>query len=445
MNPILLPKNHHITSLIINKAHKLVFHLGIQCTLNKIRLLGFWIPRARNTIHNIISKCITCKKFQSFTFKYPKFTNFSKLQVQFYRPFKCIGMDLTGAVQILDPVTKQVTKMYIMIICCVNIRAVSLHLIEDMTTRSILLTFQIFCSKFSVPDYVQSDNAKYFSLMGKVLDEALVSDEFSDHMRKCNIKYIKLPVFSPWMSFGYERHLRTIKGCLYKTIGTSTMSFFEANCLLQNIASAVNSRPLTYTSSNDTIVPLTPNSFLKLHGDETLVYNQDNINDPLWIEDPTSKDILIESLNALKTKYNFFKTLWYERYLLGLREYSRDLYETDWNNMIKVDDVVIIKAPAKSRPYYKLGRVIELIYGTDYKVRVVKLKRADGSEVLVPISLLYPLELSITHPGNKTTLEKTPELEQEAEPPERPRRAAAEQATAKISDMYQKDDKIEEC
>ena len=51
----------------------------------------------------------------------------------------------------------------------------------------------------------------------------------------------------------------------------------------------------------------------------------------------------------------------------------------------------------KSRPYWVLGRVLELVRGHDDKVRSVKLKRGDGVVTHHSINHLYPLELSLTH------------------------------------------------
>ena len=45
-HPILLPPEHHITRLIINKAHLDVYHNGAQETLVQVRA-RFWITRGR--------------------------------------------------------------------------------------------------------------------------------------------------------------------------------------------------------------------------------------------------------------------------------------------------------------------------------------------------------------------------------------------------------------
>ena len=65
-----------------------------------------------------------------------------------------------------------------------------------------------------------------------------------------------------------------------------------------------------------------------------------------------------------------------------------------------MDDVVLIKNPAKPRPFWLLGRVLELHHGDDDKVRSAKIKRGDGAEQVHSLKHLYPLELSLTHAHN---------------------------------------------
>ena len=99
-----------------------------------------------------------------------------------------------------------------------------------------------------------------------------------------------------------------------------------------------------------------------------------------------------------------FKALWYEEYLLGLKETFKDLHETKFENRVKVGDIVLVKNPAVKRQHWILGRILEIYPGADGKVRSVKLLRgkADYREKLTKPELhslkhLYPLELSMTH------------------------------------------------
>jgi len=115
--------------------------------------------------------------------------------------------------------------------------------------------------------------------------------------------------------------------------------------------------------------------------------------------------------------------------LLSLRESSRDLYQDDWVNRIAQGDIVLISSP-KSRPLWKMGRVVELLPGSDGIVRTVKIVRPDRSEGVYPINLLYPLELSI---APILVLDDQLDDSEPDEPvPQRPRRAAAEQCMARI-------------
>ena len=104
-----------------------------------------------------------------------------------------------------------------------------------------------------------------------------------------------------------------------------------------------------------------------------------------------------ETLASRDKAFQDLREKWYTTYLLSLREHSRDLHQCNWVNKVKAGDVVLINIPNKTRPYWLLGRVLELIVGHDNAVRSVKLKRSDGQVVHPSINHLYPLELSITH------------------------------------------------
>ena len=122
----------------------------------------------------------------------------------------------------------------------------------------------------------------------------------------------------------------------------------------------------------------------------------------IWDSDPPSQSDVVSSIQTRDNMVSRFRELWYESYLLSMREQCKDLHEIDFINHIKENDVVLVKNPAKPRPYWLLGRVLELIYGDDDKVRSAKVKRGDGSIQIHSISHLYPLELPLTHSHQPT-------------------------------------------
>ena len=407
INPILLDKEHHFTYLIIMDTHVNCKHLGVQTTMNTIRLKGFWIPKSRQAVKKAISGCYQCKKYNSFSFRYPKMTNMSKDRMNFVHPFQHVGIDFTGHLFVKND-TGIEEKMYILIYTCLNIRAVHIDLLPDMSALSVCLSFQRFCNIYSIPKKLYSDNAKSFIKTGDLLFESLSSDIFKDHLIRNNIQHIKIPLFSAWVGSMWERLIRTVKSCLYKTIHRSKTNYFQLLTILSNIKNVINSRPLTYTSSNEELEVISPNSFLKPFGNANLVYYSDETSTVL---DPVDHGDLINTLNVQKEMFDHFKEKWNETYLLSLREQSRDLYQSCWTNRVKIGDVVLVKSPIKTRPFWLLGRIMDVVVGGDGKIRSVKVRKGDGVTGQYSICHLYPLELSLIQNSSASESQSNPETE----------------------------------
>ena len=64
---IVLPKNGHITSVIIEFYHRKVGHGGRTMTINEIRSNGFWVINFTTAMKSMISKCFDCKKLRGKT------------------------------------------------------------------------------------------------------------------------------------------------------------------------------------------------------------------------------------------------------------------------------------------------------------------------------------------------------------------------------------------
>ena len=60
-HPILLPKNGHITSVILDFYHRRVGLGGRGMTINEIRSNGFWGINCTAAVKSMISECVNCK------------------------------------------------------------------------------------------------------------------------------------------------------------------------------------------------------------------------------------------------------------------------------------------------------------------------------------------------------------------------------------------------
>jgi len=227
-----------------------------------------------------------------------------------------------------------------------------------------------------------------------ILNVSSVDDQVSDYLIKNNIKHVRIPLYSAWVGAAWERLIRTIKSCLYKSVGKRTLDYFSLITLLSDIENAINSRPLTYSETDDCgLFPITPNSFLKLKCPKSILFDS---LDGMQLDMPNRQD-MVASLVKRDEIFEKFRDEWYESYLLSLREKGNDLYEHEWVERIKTGDVVLIKSPTKSRNCWQMGKVERLLTGADNKTRCVEVRRGDRSKGIYSINLLYPLELSLNH------------------------------------------------
>ena len=122
----------------------------------------------RQCIKNVLSNCITCKKFNNLFYRYPKMTNLPKHTVNFIKPFMHTGVDFTGHLFVKNEFGKN-SKIYLLIFTCLNVRAVHIELVADLSAQSFVLAFLRFVNLYGVPSYLYSDNARSFVSGGLTL------------------------------------------------------------------------------------------------------------------------------------------------------------------------------------------------------------------------------------------------------------------------------------
>ena len=177
VNPILIPKHHHLTQLLIYYAHCKIMHMGLQATLNFLRMHGFWILKARQAVLNKLKTCVVCKRYNTRAVSYPSPSSLPASRVNLSVPFAHTGVDYTGHIWVKDRRGDRI-KVYILIFTCFNTRAVHLEAVESMTTAEFILAFVRFVNRYGIPTVVYSDNAKSFVQAGNIIEQLLSSSEF---------------------------------------------------------------------------------------------------------------------------------------------------------------------------------------------------------------------------------------------------------------------------
>ena len=401
LNPVICHKDHPITRLIIFDAHTRCKHLGAGSTINVLRRGGIWIPRIRQAVHKCLKNCFTCKRINAKAFKYPPPPSLPSDRVNLTRAFSTIGVDFTGHFFVNDGAGK--SKSYILIFTCMNTRSIHLELLPSMSTEEFVLAFVRFTNFFGIPKVVYSDNAKTFLAASNILSDFFLSTEFSQKFRTSSISFRTIPVYAAWFGATWERLIKVVKDCIYKTFGRSTISSTNFRTALSDIQLMINNRPLTYRTKEGELDVLTPNHFLNL-GDlsPSLVLSESTLT-MLWdLDEEEQPNALINALDVRDSLQEKFREMWTHSYLLSLREQHLSSKKIPSNHpSLKVGSILMLKNPFKPRIFWSLVKIVDLIPSKDGNIRVVKIQRSDGSQTTAAISNLYPLELHCTRTSHR--------------------------------------------
>jgi len=68
--PALLPRDHHISTLLVRQAHERVHHNKVEAILSKLRT-PYWIRRGRQFVKKILAGCTVCRRYEGRGYRVP--------------------------------------------------------------------------------------------------------------------------------------------------------------------------------------------------------------------------------------------------------------------------------------------------------------------------------------------------------------------------------------
>ena len=143
-HPILLPRSHHLATLVTREAHQRVFHNGVKDTLTEVRS-RFWILKGRALVKKVVHQCIVCKKSGPSPPPLPKF------RLKEDPPFTYTGIDFAGPLYIKASSATASSKVWICLYTCCVVRAVHLDIVPDMTTSAFIRSLKHFSARRGLP------------------------------------------------------------------------------------------------------------------------------------------------------------------------------------------------------------------------------------------------------------------------------------------------------
>lgn len=364
--PIILSHSHPFTRLLVREYHERNGHAGTQLVLNEIRQ-EYWITQARKLIASVINSCNFCKIKKAK----PIMPEMGQLPLERLqqppRAFFFVGIDYFGPIDVV--IGRRHEKRYGVLFTCLSVRAVHLELAESLNTDSAILAIRRFIARRGQPVCIWSDNGTNLCSADRELRKALNEVDDDEIKKNClaqNIDWKFIAPASPHMGGAWERMVRTVKQTLKIILRERIPKLEVLQTVLIEAENIVNSRPLTYVSSNENdFESITPNHFL--------------IGTSSIVKPPG----IFEQKFDLRKQWRFAQQLvdrfwhrWVREYLPTLTARSKWLQET---RNIEVGEVVVLMDNQLPRNNWPLGRITAVYPGKDQKVRVVDIKTNTGT------------------------------------------------------------------
>ena len=375
-HPIILPKNHALTTLIVRHEHQRNFHAGAQATLAAIRE-RYWPISGKNTVKRIIRECIICFKHSPINHN-RIMAPLPKDRITPSRPFTYTALDMAGPFLVKESKfrNKRILKAYACIFVCFASKAVHIEITTDLTCESFLNCLRRFTARRGLPKTLYSDNGKSFVAANKELKlahkaflDTANKNEMNSYMLDHNIDWKFMPPRAPHFGGLHEAAVKSMKKHLTRVTKNLVLTLEQLQTIMTRIEAILNSRPL-YPSSDDPNDPsaLTPGHFL--------------IGCPL----NALPDEVVQVPRAYKlTDYHklinvilSFWERWSRDYLNYLQTRSKWKIDGQDGN-IQPGDLVLIHEDNLPPQSWPMGRVLQLHPGPDGIVRVVTLKVQGGT------------------------------------------------------------------
>ena len=220
-HPIILPRSHHYTLLIIRRAHKRVLHSGVKETLTEMRS-KYWVVKGRAMVKKVLHSCVICRRFEGLPYRAPPPPPLPSFRVNEQPPFTYTGVDYAGPVFVRPDHPLQAhcdQKVWICLYTCCVTRAVHIDLVTNLSCHSFLRSFKRFTSRRGLPRRMISDNGSTFKAAAKVIKNITTNPAVSKHLAGIGIEWYYNLEKAPWWGGLFERLIGMTKRCLRNRAG----------------------------------------------------------------------------------------------------------------------------------------------------------------------------------------------------------------------------------
>ena len=153
-HPIILPKGHHISDLILRHIHVSLQHSGRNHLLACLRE-NYWLINAPSAVRKLISKCVVCRRLSAPVGE-QKMANLPADRITpDDPPFTRVGVDYFGPFEVKQ--RRCHIKRYGAIFTCLSSRTVHLEVAASLDTHSYINVLRRFIARRGQVEMIRSD------------------------------------------------------------------------------------------------------------------------------------------------------------------------------------------------------------------------------------------------------------------------------------------------
>ncbi|KAI2644797.1 Paraneoplastic antigen-like protein 5 [Labeo rohita] len=352
-NPIILPKDSHVSLLLIRHHHEQVKHQGRHLTEGAIRAAGLWILGGKSLINSVLHKCITCRKLRG-KFEEQYMADLPSERLKVCPPFTYVGLDVFGPWSVTSRRTRggqAENKRWAIMFCCMSSRAVHIEIIESMDTSSCINALRRFFALRGSAKQLHSDCGTNFIGACKELGMDKTVQRYLSE-QGCSWEFN--PPHSSHMGGSWERLIGIARRILDSMfLQLKTRLTHEVLCtLMAEVTAIINARPLLPVSAD----PEQP----FILSPSVLLTQKTGVPPPPG--DFSDKDLYTKQWRQVQALANQFWTRWSREYLPCLQH--RQKWTVPRRNL-QVGDLVLLRDKQVARNCWPMARISAVYPGKD--------------------------------------------------------------------------------
>ena len=399
-HPAILPKDSHVSALLVKHHHERVHHQGRGMTVNELRAAGIWILGCGSIVSSHIYRCVKCRKYRKPT-SVQQMADLPDVRSETAPPFTYCGVDCFGPFLVKEG--RKEVKRYGLLFTCLCSRAVHIETLDDLSTDAFMNALRTLIAIRGSVRQLRCDQGTNFMGARREFSE-LMKDMDQEPQKAIGCEFVMNVPSASHMGGIWERQIRTVRSILTAMLDktSSRLDTTSLRTLLYETMAIINSRPLSIEYLNDPTSPepLTPNHILTMKSSVIFPPPGQFCKDDLYLNKRWRK---------VQFLANEFWQRWRREYLLNLQQ--RQKWQKVSRNL-QVNDIVILQDDNAPRCKWKLARITETLESPDGKVRKVKLKTSEtvfdkGKTVTRIINLERPIHKVVTLLEVDTKTDKT--------------------------------------